>query len=66
MFTKKRVSGGYPQGISIAYEYPYPNPIPNPIQGILGALRAEIDFSTNLKDKMQSMIGISYSNSNQS
>jgi len=52
MFTKKVVCGIGLQGIWIASEYPYPNPNPNPIQGNLGTLTAEIDFSANLKHKI--------------
>ena len=66
MFTKKGVCGRHLEGISIASEYPYPNPKPNPLQSLSGTLLAEIDFQTNVKNKINKMIGISYSNSSQS
>jgi len=53
-------------GVSMDRESGSPSPKPNRIQGILEALQAEIDFGEKWKDKMQKMIGISYSNSRQS
>ena len=56
VYYKQNLSTEWCQnGVLMDCERQYPNPKPDHIQGILEALLAEIDFYSNVKNKIQKM-----------